>query len=62
MDPVFKDLIAPLAKEELKALERDLLRDGCRDALVVWPQKGSNLVLLEGDGIYGPDIQKRRTT
>jgi len=52
VDAEFKDLIAPLAKEELEGLERDLLRDGCRDALVVWRQEGGNLVLLDGHNRY----------
>jgi hypothetical protein len=37
VDSEFRALILPLAAEERKGLERDLLRDGCRDALAaVW--------------------------
>lgn len=36
IDPEFKALIPPLAKEEFAQLEENILRDGCRDALVVW--------------------------
>jgi ParB family chromosome partitioning protein len=36
IDPEFKALIPPLAPEELAQLEANILRDGCRDPLVVW--------------------------
>ncbi len=36
IDPEFKALIPPLAPDELRQLEENILRDGCRDPLVVW--------------------------
>jgi ParB family chromosome partitioning protein len=36
IDPEFKALIPPLAPEELAQLQANILRDGCRDPLVVW--------------------------
>jgi N6-adenosine-specific RNA methylase IME4 len=48
VDPEFRSLIAPLAKERLEGLEHDLLRDGCRDALVAWRQEGGYAVVLDG--------------
>jgi site-specific DNA-methyltransferase (adenine-specific) len=36
IDPEFKALIRPLAADELRQLEENILRDGCRDPLVVW--------------------------
>jgi ParB-like chromosome segregation protein Spo0J len=36
IDPEFKALIPPLAPEELAQLEANIIRDGCRDPLVVW--------------------------
>lgn len=36
IDPEFKDLIPPLAPEELAQLEENIKREGCRDPLVVW--------------------------
>jgi len=36
IDPEFKALIPPLAPEELAQLESNIIRDGCRDPLVVW--------------------------
>ena len=37
IDPEFKALIPPLAPEELAQLEANIIKDGCRDPLVVWP-------------------------
>jgi N6-adenosine-specific RNA methylase IME4/anti-sigma28 factor (negative regulator of flagellin synthesis) len=36
IDPEFKALIPPLAPEELAQLEANIIKDGCRDPLVVW--------------------------
>jgi N6-adenosine-specific RNA methylase IME4 len=36
IDQEFKALIPPLAPDELSQLEANILRDGCRDPLVVW--------------------------
>jgi len=36
IDPEFKALIPPLAADELRQLEENILRDGCRDPLVLW--------------------------
>lgn len=48
IDPEFKALIEPLTKVELEGLERDLVRDGCRDALVIWRREDGAAVLLDG--------------
>lgn len=37
IDPEFQSLIPPLAPEERKQLEENILKDGCREPLVVWP-------------------------
>ncbi len=37
IDSEFKSLIPPLSPEEFKQLEENILQDGCRDPLVVWP-------------------------
>ncbi|WP_413673066.1 hypothetical protein ACEN9H_29710 [Massilia cellulosiltytica] len=52
IDPEFKALIPPLQEEEYAALEQSILRDGCRDALVVW-----NNILVDGHNRY--EICKR---
>lgn len=36
IDFEFRDLIPPLTAEEYSGLEESILREGCRDALVVW--------------------------
>ena len=47
IDPEFKALSPPLAADELRQLEQNILRDGCRDPLVVW-----NGVLIDGHNRY----------
>lgn len=36
IDPVFRDLIPPLSKDEFRRLESNILSEGCRDPLVIW--------------------------
>ena len=36
LNPEFEKLLAPLSEEVLKALTESLLREGCRDPIVVW--------------------------
>lgn len=45
IDEELAALVPPLAKDELAQLEQSLLKEGCRDPLVVW--KGKN-ILLDG--------------
>jgi transcriptional regulator with XRE-family HTH domain len=47
IDPEFKALIPPLPAEEYAALEQSIVRDGCRDALVVWEG-----ILVDGHNRY----------
>jgi hypothetical protein len=47
IDPEFRSLIPSLTKEELEQLEQNLIKDGCRDALIVW-----NGILLDGHNRY----------
>lgn len=47
IDPEFKALIPPLAPDELRQLEENILRDGCRDPLVVWDN-----ILIDGHNRY----------
>jgi ParB-like chromosome segregation protein Spo0J len=49
IDPEISKLIPPLATEELRGLELSIKQEGCRDALVVWCEKG---VLLDGHNRY----------
>ncbi len=45
VDPEFKTLIPSLDPNELKDLEESILKEGCRDALVVWKETNT---LLDG--------------
>lgn len=45
IDEEFKNLISRLSEDEYKQLEESILRDGCRDPLVIWAEKG---ILLDG--------------
>ncbi len=47
IDPEFRELIPPLIEEDRKKLEESLLKDGCRDALVVWDG-----ILVDGHNRY----------
>jgi len=47
IDPEFKALIPPLTAEEYAGLEESIVREGCRDALVVW-----NNTLIDGHNRY----------
>ena len=49
VDPEFRALIAPLSDDEREQLETNLVRDGCREPLVVWATEG---VLLDGHNRY----------
>lgn len=43
----FKELIPPLSKDEYATLEKSILSDGCRDALLVWDE-----VIVDGHNRY----------
>lgn len=49
IDVEFRSIIPPLAPEEFKALEESIIAEGCRDAIVVWKEKG---VILDGHNRY----------
>ena len=49
MHPDLKSLIAPLSPEEYAQLEANLLKAGCRDALIVWQEEQ---ILLDGHHRY----------
>ena len=47
IDAEFRDLISPLSDEEFAGLERSIVAEGCRDALVLW-----NGILVDGYNRY----------
>ena len=48
IDPEFKSLIPPLTSDEYTQLEKNIVKEGIRDPLVVWPQGDGNDILLDG--------------
>ena len=48
VDPQLQAYIDPLTPDEHAALERSLLAEGCRDALVLWGD-----ILVDGHNRYG---------
>jgi N6-adenosine-specific RNA methylase IME4 len=49
VDPELRELVPPLTDDERQALEANILRDGCRDPLVLW--RGHD-ILLDGHHRY----------
>ncbi len=49
VDPELRELVPPLTDDERQALEANILRDGCRDPLVLWRGKD---ILLDGHHRY----------
>lgn len=47
IDPEFRDLIRPLLEMEYQLLEESILKDGCRDPIIVW-----NGVIVDGHNRY----------
>lgn len=47
IDPEFKALCRPLTKDELGHLTANILKDGCREPLVVW-ETGEESILIDG--------------
>lgn len=43
-----RDYIIPLNEEEFGQLEKNILKEGCRDPLVVWQKDNGQLILIDG--------------
>lgn len=54
VDPELRELVPPLTDDERQALEANILRDGCREPLVLW--RGRDILL---DGHHRYDICQR---
>ncbi len=52
IDPEFEQLIPPLTAEERAQLEANILAEGCRDPLSVWPADDGPPILLDGHHRY----------
>lgn len=47
IDPILESVCLPLVEDEFELLEKQIIRDGCQDALKVWDRDGE-LILLDG--------------
>lgn len=47
ISPKFKEFIPPLSKEELQQLEENIIEEGVRDPLILWPV-GEEYILVDG--------------
>ena len=47
-----REYIIPLSEEELFQLERNILKEGCREPLIVWQRTSGQLVLIDGHNRY----------
>jgi ParB-like chromosome segregation protein Spo0J len=47
IDPAFRDLIPPLAPDELALLEASIVAEGVREPLIVWPTE-TGTILIDG--------------
>lgn len=48
-----QEYIIPLGEDELFQLEKNILKEGCREPLIVWEQRGnSKMILVDGHNRY----------
>lgn len=52
IDPILESVCLPLSEDEHELLEKQLLRDGCLDALKIWEKDGQE-ILLDGHNRLG---------
>lgn len=51
IDNELKSLIPPLSSEEYRQLEENILKEGCRDPLIIWNNEGKH-ILIDGHNRY----------
>lgn len=57
IDKEFQSLIPPLSPEELQQLEENCVKEGIRDALIVWKQPGGNDILIDGHNRWNISVK-----
>lgn len=57
IDKEFQSLIPPLTPEELQQLEENCVKDGIRDALIVWKQPDGNDILIDGHNRWNISVK-----
>lgn len=57
IDKEFQSLIPPLSPEEFKQLEENCVKEGIRDALIVWKQPDGNDILIDGHNRWNISVR-----
>lgn len=57
IDKEFQSLLPPLSPEELQQLEENCVKDGIRDALIVWKQPDGNDILIDGHNRWNISVK-----
>lgn len=57
IDKEFQSLIPPLTPEELQQLEENCVKEGIRDALIVWKQPDGNDILVDGHNRWNISVK-----
>lgn len=57
IDKEFQSLIPALSPEEFKQLEENCVREGIRDALIVWKQPDGNDILIDGHNRWNISVR-----
>lgn len=57
IDKEFQSLIPPLTPEEFKQLEENCVKEGIRDALIVWKQPDGNDILIDGHNRWNISVK-----
>lgn len=57
IDKEFQSLIPPLTPEELQQLEENCVKEGIRDALIVWKQPDGNDILIDGHNRWNISVR-----
>ena len=57
IDKEFQSLIPPLTPEEFQQLEENCVKEGIRDALIVWKQPDGNDILIDGHNRWNISVK-----
>ena len=57
IDKEFQSLIPPLSPEEFQQLEENCVKEGIRDALIVWKQPDGNDILIDGHNRWNISVK-----
>ena len=57
IDKEFQSLLPPLSPDEFKQLEENCVKEGIRDALIVWKQPDGNDILIDGHNRWNISVK-----